>query len=38
MNDSEKRNGTITAILKDSHFLVPFLILIVGIVLLCILR
>lgn len=38
MNDSEKRDGTITAILKDSHFLVPFLVLIVGIVLLCILR
>lgn len=38
MNDAEKRDGPITAILKDSHFLVPFLVLIVGIVLLCILR
>ena len=38
MSDSEKHDGTIASILKDSHFLVPFLVLVLGIVLLCILR
>lgn len=38
MNDLERRDGTIVAILKDSHFLVPFLVLVAGIVLLGILR
>ncbi len=38
MSDLEKRDGTIVSILKDSHFLVPFVVLILGIVLLWILR
>lgn len=38
MSDSEKDDGTIVSILKDIHFLVPFLVLVLGIVLLCILR
>jgi hypothetical protein len=34
MNGPEERENTMIAILKDSHFLVPFLVLLFGIVLL----
>jgi hypothetical protein len=38
MSDLDKRDGTILSILKDRQFLVPFAVLILGIVLLWILR
>lgn len=38
MSDKKNEAGTTISILKDSHFLVPFLVLILGIVLLCLLR
>lgn len=38
MSYSEEHDSAILAILKDSHFLVPFFILVAGILLLVILR